>query len=143
MEVKMSNKYFCENCRNDMDQYDLFMEPMVINIDGVNYEYVGRTARCIECGSEIYVPEVMDFNLQAIDETKKMVKAINESKKKVKKKAKDNVETLCTNCKNRVICKYYDKVKELTPEFDIPDHPFDVSIRCEFRELNSFFNERK
>lgn len=139
----MSNKYFCENCRNDMDQYDLFMEPMVINIDGINYEYVGRTARCIECGSEIYVPEVMDFNLQAIDETKKMVKAINESKKKVKKKAKDNVETLCTSCKNRVICKYYDKVKELTlevlklkPEFDIPDRPFDVSIKCEFHVLN-------
>lgn len=67
----MSNKYFCENCRNDMDQYDLFMEPMVINIDGINYEYVGRTARCIECGSEIYVPEVMDFNLEAIDIAKK------------------------------------------------------------------------
>lgn len=139
----MSNKYFCENCRNDMDQYDLFMEPMVINIDGVNYEYVGRTARCIECGSEIYVPEVMDFNLEAIDIAKKKVKAINESKKKVKKKAKDkdNVETLCTSCKNRVICKYYDKVKELTlevlklkPGFDIPDRPFDVSIRCEFHE---------
>lgn len=125
----MNNKYFCENCRNDIDQYDLFMEPMVINIDGVNYEYVGRTARCIECGSEIYVPEVMDFNLEAIDIAKK------------KAKAKCNVETLCTSCKNRVICKYYDKVKELTlevlklkPEFDISDRPFDVSIRCEFHE---------
>ena len=112
-----------------MDQYDLFMEPMVINIDGINYEYVGRTARCIECGSEIYVPEVMDFNLEAIDIAKK------------KAKAKCNVETLCTSCKNRVICKYYDKVKELTlevlklkPEFNIPDRPFDVSIRCEFHE---------
>ena len=124
----MSNKYFCENCRNDMDQYDLFMEPMVINIDGVNYEYIGRTARCIECGSEIYVSEVMDFNLEAIDIAKKKAKAMC------------NVETLCTSCKNRVICKYYDKVKELTlevlklkPEFDILDRPFNFLIGSNLR----------
>ena len=60
---------------------------------------------------------------------------------KKKAEAKCNVETLCTSCKNRVICKYYDKVKELTlevlkfkPEFDIPDRPFDISIKCEFHE---------
>lgn len=127
----MNNKYFCENCRNDMDQYDLFMEPMVINIDGVNYEYVGRTARCIECGSEIYVPEVMDFNLEAIDIAKMkgsdihMAKFIVEIKEileqHVEIEAKDEFEAI-----EKVRARYNNEEIILYPEDSYIDTEFSV-----------------
>lgn len=131
----MSNKYFCENCRNDMDQYDLFMEPMVINIDGINYEYVGRTARCIECGSEIYVPEVMDFNLEAINIAKKkgsdihMTKFIVEIKEilehDIEIEAKDEFEAI-------------EKVRARYNNEEIILYPEDSYIDTEFSVIESF-----
>lgn len=131
----MSNKYFCENCRNDMDQYDLFMEPMVINIDGVNYDYVGQTARCIECGSEIYVPEVMDFNLEAIDIAKKkgsdihMAKFIVEIKEilehDIEIEAKDEFEAI-------------EKVRARYNNEEIILYPEDSYIDTEFSVIESF-----
>lgn len=60
--------YFCDNCRSDIETYDLFMMPMTATINGVKYKYVGRMARCTKCGSEIFVPEIIDFNLGAISE---------------------------------------------------------------------------
>ena len=63
--------YFCDNCRSDIETYDLFMMPMTATINGVEYKYVGRMARCTKCGSEIFVPEIIDFNLSAISEVMK------------------------------------------------------------------------
>lgn len=63
--------YFCDNCRSDVETYDLFMMPMTATINGVEYKYVGRMARCTKCGSEIFVPEIIDFNLSAISEVMK------------------------------------------------------------------------
>lgn len=63
--------YFCDNCRSDVETYDLFMMPMTATINGVEYRYVGRMARCTKCGSEIFVPEIIDFNLSAISEVMK------------------------------------------------------------------------
>ena len=63
--------YFCDNCRSDVETYDLFMMPMTATINGVEYKYVGRMARCTKCGGEISVPEIIDFNLSAISEVMK------------------------------------------------------------------------
>lgn len=63
--------YFCDNCRSDIETYDLFMMPMTATINGVEYKYVGRMARCTKCGGEIFVPEIIDFNLSAISEVMK------------------------------------------------------------------------
>ena len=58
--------YFCDNCRSDIETYDLFMMPMTATINGVEYKYVGRMARCTKCGCEIFVPEIIDFNLDSL-----------------------------------------------------------------------------
>ena len=36
------------------------------SIKGEKYTYVGKEARCLECGAEIYVDKVNDFNLKKL-----------------------------------------------------------------------------
>ena len=56
---------FCENCRDDVE-YTTTEKPMTGTLRGKEYRYIGKEAKCNRCNSEIYVAEVMDFNLKAL-----------------------------------------------------------------------------
>lgn len=65
------NKTFCEECRNDVE-YSTKSVPMTASIKGKQYSYTGTEAHCKECGSSVYVPEIIDANLRALyDEYRK------------------------------------------------------------------------
>jgi hypothetical protein len=59
------NLAFCEECRDEVE-YAVTEVPMVGTIKGVEYHYTGKEARCIGCGTRIYVPEINDSNLEAL-----------------------------------------------------------------------------
>lgn len=59
------SKVFCEECRDDVS-YTITEKLMEGCIKNEKYSYMGREAHCMECGSEIYLAEVNDFNLQAL-----------------------------------------------------------------------------
>ena len=58
-------KIFCEECRNDVT-FTIDEKKMEGIIKGEKYSYIGKEAHCVDCGSEIYVAEVNDFNLKAL-----------------------------------------------------------------------------
>lgn len=58
-------KVFCEECRNEV-AFTVTTKQMKGTIKGEKYAYVGKESHCIDCGSEIYVDEVNDFNLKAL-----------------------------------------------------------------------------
>lgn len=60
-------KVFCEECRNDV-AFTINAMKMEGTIKGEKYSYVGKEAHCVDCGSEIYVAEVNDFNLVALND---------------------------------------------------------------------------
>lgn len=60
-----SRKVFCEECRNDVG-FSIANKQMEGTIKGKLYPYLGKVAHCINCGSEIYVSGVNDFNLRAL-----------------------------------------------------------------------------
>ncbi len=62
----MSEKrVFCDECRNDVT-FIVKNEQMEGTIKGEKYTYLGKTAHCIDCNSEIYVEEINDYNLKAL-----------------------------------------------------------------------------
>ena len=66
-----TDKTFCEECRNDVE-YSTKSVPMTASIKGKQYSYTGTEAHCKECGSAVYVPEIIDANLRALyDEYRK------------------------------------------------------------------------
>jgi putative zinc finger/helix-turn-helix YgiT family protein len=60
-----TQKAFCKECRNDVD-YVVTTVPMTGTIKDTEYSYTGKEARCTNCGSLIYVPELSDANLQTL-----------------------------------------------------------------------------
>lgn len=56
---------FCEECRKDVN-YVVVEKEMEGTIKGTKYIYIGKEARCEECGSEVYIPEINDSNLKAL-----------------------------------------------------------------------------
>lgn len=58
-------KEFCEICRDDVNYVvkDVEMEG---TIKGAKYVYPGREAYCAQCGAEIYVAEINDYNLKSL-----------------------------------------------------------------------------
>ena len=58
-------KVFCEECRNDVD-FVVTTTSMTGSVRGKEYSYIGQKARCADCGSRIYVPEISDANLRAL-----------------------------------------------------------------------------
>ncbi|EJR73710.1 DUF4065 domain-containing protein [Bacillus cereus] len=56
----------CEFCR-DMVKYSTKDVPKVTVIRGKQYHYVGKEANCEECKSEIFVPNIHDYNLEQLD----------------------------------------------------------------------------
>lgn len=61
----MTEKTFCEECRNDVE-YTTASVPMTGTIKGKEYHYTGTEARCADCGSLVFVPEISDDNLQSL-----------------------------------------------------------------------------
>lgn len=62
MEMK---KTFCEECGDDV-MYSVMNVEIESEIKGETYLYHGEKALCVECGEEVYVAEVNDFNLVAL-----------------------------------------------------------------------------
>ncbi len=60
-----AQKVFCEECRSDVD-YVVTTVPMTGTIKDKEYSFTGKEARCTNCDSLIYVPELSDTNLQAL-----------------------------------------------------------------------------
>ncbi|QOV18826.1 DUF4065 domain-containing protein [Blautia liquoris] len=56
---------FCEECRNDVS-YTVIEKQMTGTIKDEKYIYMGKEAHCAECGSEVYVDEINDYNLRAL-----------------------------------------------------------------------------
>lgn len=63
--MMVEKKTFCEECRKDV-RYSKEEMRFQGDIKGENYEYSGKRAICEECGSEVYVFEVEDYNLKAL-----------------------------------------------------------------------------
>ena len=61
----MTEKTFCEDCRNDVE-YTTVSVPMTGTIKGKEYHYTGTEARCADCGSLVFVPEISDDNLRSL-----------------------------------------------------------------------------
>lgn len=58
-------KNFCEICRNDVD-CKVSSVLMTGKIKDKEYEYMGKEARCVDCSSLVFVPDIIDFNLKAL-----------------------------------------------------------------------------
>ncbi len=61
----MVKKTFCEECRSNVE-YVVSFVGMTGTIKGKEYHYMGFEARCANCGSLVYVPEISDINLQSL-----------------------------------------------------------------------------
>lgn len=63
--MNKSKLFFCAECRRDVE---FIIEELAVksSLKGEEYEYIGKKAICKECGKEIYVPEINDFNLKAL-----------------------------------------------------------------------------
>lgn len=53
---------FCEECRKDVE-YTVRDVLMTGKIKNVEYHYIGKEARCINCDNRLYIPEINDYNL--------------------------------------------------------------------------------
>ena len=58
-------KLFCEACRGEVG-FTVANKQMEGTVKGEGYAYLGKCANCIDCGSEIYMGEINDFNLKAL-----------------------------------------------------------------------------
>lgn len=58
-------KVFCEVCRDDVAYIvnDILLEG---TLKDETFRYMGKDACCVDCGSEVYVSEVNDYNLAAL-----------------------------------------------------------------------------
>lgn len=65
----------CEECRKDVG-YTETEVVMKNELKGETYEYTGKMAVCAECGAEVYVPEIDDFNLKALYDAYRMRNSI-------------------------------------------------------------------
>ena len=61
----MTEKTFCEECRNYVE-YTTVSVPMTGRIKGKEYHYTGIEARCADCGSPVFAPEIFDDNLWSL-----------------------------------------------------------------------------
>jgi hypothetical protein len=62
----MSDNFtFCEHCRDDVP-YFVMEVPMVAILSGIECHYVGEEARCEICNSKLFVPKIVDHNLDTL-----------------------------------------------------------------------------
>jgi putative zinc finger/helix-turn-helix YgiT family protein len=58
-------KVFCYECRDDVT-YTVTEVDLIGKLKEIEYTYDGKVARCNNCGSEVYVPEIIDLNLKTL-----------------------------------------------------------------------------
>lgn len=58
-------KVFCTECRDDVT-FVIKNKQMDGIIKGETYIYLGKVSYCSDCGSEVYVEEINDYNLKAL-----------------------------------------------------------------------------
>ncbi len=58
-------KTFCENCRRDIS-HTVKEQFMSAELKGEVYRFNGKAATCDECGHEVFVHEINDYNLQQL-----------------------------------------------------------------------------
>ena len=56
---------FCEECRDDVE-YTVSEVAEIGIIKGNEYHYTGKEARCNQCNALVYIPEIIDSNLDAL-----------------------------------------------------------------------------
>lgn len=56
---------FCEECRKDVECKEVEKE-LTAQLKGETYYYTGKEATCVECGSQVYVAEINDYNLEQL-----------------------------------------------------------------------------
>ena len=56
---------FCENCRAEI-KYIEKDEVMSAELKGESYSFMGKRAFCADCGAEVCVSEIDDYNLKAL-----------------------------------------------------------------------------
>lgn len=57
----------CVECQRKT-KYVLTSEKQKFTVCGITSEYIERGAKCVICGSEVYVPEINDENVRAREE---------------------------------------------------------------------------
>jgi len=60
-----TKKTFCEECRSDVT-YAISSVKLTGSIKAKTYHYMGKEARCADCGAPVFVPEISDFNLKTL-----------------------------------------------------------------------------
>lgn len=58
-------KEFCDNCRKDVN-IKVIEKTLMDSLKDKTYEYVGREAVCENCHHEIYLEEIIDYNLNQL-----------------------------------------------------------------------------
>ncbi len=58
-------KIFCPECRDDVT-YTVVEKELSHKIKDKEYKYTGKVAYCSSCGEEVYVPEINDYNVRAL-----------------------------------------------------------------------------
>lgn len=61
----MDLKVICPKCE-DYEEYDVVDAVLQGKLKNVDYRYRGKNAICKKCGSLLYVPEIMDSNLDSL-----------------------------------------------------------------------------
>ena len=61
------SKVFCEECRKFVE-YDVFEELVTVTLKNTEIRYKEKYAKCKECGCDIFVEELNDLNLRAVND---------------------------------------------------------------------------
>jgi hypothetical protein len=64
-KIRKKRRAFCEECR-EMVNYNVIERDMLAVIKSTKYHYRGKEAICPVCGNKLYVPKIVDANLDAL-----------------------------------------------------------------------------
>lgn len=104
-------KAICAECR-DYTTYHIIEKEMTSKLKGKEYKYFGKLAICDECGEEIYIEELIDYNLNALyDEYRK---------------------------ENTIISK--ESIEELTRLYDIGKRPLSIVLGLGEQTLSRYID---
>lgn len=63
--MSRDEKQFCIECR-DFVIYKIIEKEMTAKLKGKDYKFLGKEAICDNCGEEIYIGDINDYNLKAL-----------------------------------------------------------------------------